>query len=86
MRTEGPARDLPAAVDLSALRIVQEALTNTVRHAGAGSATCGCEEADSGLVVLGVPGDYGSPRTLGKVAGTVAKTCPQPVVVVKTPV
>jgi nucleotide-binding universal stress UspA family protein len=43
-------------------------------------------QAEAGLVVLGVSGDYGSPRTLGKAAGTVAKTCPQPVVVVKTPV
>jgi nucleotide-binding universal stress UspA family protein len=43
-------------------------------------------QADAGLVVLGVSGDYGSPRTLGKAAGTVIKTCPQPVLVVKTPV
>jgi nucleotide-binding universal stress UspA family protein len=43
-------------------------------------------QAEAGLVVLGVSGDYGSPRTLGKAAGTVVKTCPQPVVVVKTPV
>jgi len=30
---EGDPTDLPAAIDLSAYRIVQEALTNTVKHA-----------------------------------------------------
>jgi len=34
LRIEGVPRPLPATLDLSAYRIVQEALTNTVKHAG----------------------------------------------------
>ncbi|MEV0135535.1 histidine kinase [Dactylosporangium sp. NPDC050688] len=39
LRVEGEPVPLPAALDVSAYRVTQEALTNTLRHAAAGSAT-----------------------------------------------
>ncbi|MFI6742909.1 sensor histidine kinase [Nonomuraea sp. NPDC050451] len=37
LRVEGTSATLPSTVDLSAYRIVQEALTNTMKHAGTGA-------------------------------------------------
>jgi signal transduction histidine kinase len=38
LRVDGSLDDLPAGLDLSAYRIVQEALTNAIKHAGASAA------------------------------------------------
>jgi signal transduction histidine kinase len=47
----GAPRPLPAAVDLAAYRIVQESLTNTVRHAGPATAAVTLTYADGELAV-----------------------------------
>ena len=39
LMVEGERRDLPAGLELSAYRIVQEALTNSLKHAGPATAT-----------------------------------------------
>ena len=51
LRIEGAPRPLPPTLDLSAFRIVQEALTNTLRHAGAARAEVTVRYED-GLVTL----------------------------------
>ena len=65
VRIEGSPRPLPQAMDLSAFRIVQEALTNTLKHAGPAQAqvTVRYEEglvtleiADTGHGPQGAPG------------------------------
>jgi signal transduction histidine kinase len=47
----GTARALPAAADLAAYRIVQEALTNVARHAGTHAATVRIEYGDDDVIV-----------------------------------
>jgi signal transduction histidine kinase len=49
VRREGEAVTLPPAVDLSAYRIVQEALTNVLKHADAASATVTVDFRADGL-------------------------------------
>jgi signal transduction histidine kinase len=52
LAVDGEARPVPAGVDLAAFRIVQEALTNVVRHGGGGArATVRLVYAPAGLVV-----------------------------------
>jgi signal transduction histidine kinase len=51
IETQGRARDLPASVDVAAYRIVQEALTNVVRHSGTDRAEVRLEYGDDDLVV-----------------------------------
>jgi len=64
----GHPRPAPAGVDLSAYRIVQEALTNVVRHAGTGaSCTVSVGYTDADLVIR-VTDDGGLPVALPSVS------------------
>ncbi|MFG3590729.1 sensor histidine kinase [Streptomyces sp. NPDC047990] len=51
VRRSGQQRPLPADIDLSAYRIVQEALTNVVRHAGTGGCRVTVDYGDEELSV-----------------------------------
>ena len=51
LRVEGTPTELPAGVDLSAYRIVQEALTNVVKHAGPAHAQVAIRYRDQDVTV-----------------------------------
>ncbi len=51
LRIEGTKRPLPAGVDLSAYRVVQEALTNALKHAGGAPAVVTVRYGDDALEV-----------------------------------
>lgn len=71
---EGVARQLPASAEI------------VVRAGSPGDRiVTAALQAEAGLVVLGCSGEYGTLRTLGQVNEIVARTCPRPVLVVKTP-
>ena len=71
---ELPADGLPGTVDVAAYRILQEALTNAVRHAGPCRVTADVRVVDGDLVVevlddgRGVPGTRATTGASGRVA------------------
>jgi signal transduction histidine kinase len=66
VREEGDRRDLPSGIDLSAYRVVQEALTNTVKHSRSPTAQVTIRYGASWLEVLVTDDGEASPgRALG---------------------
>ncbi len=51
LQVDGDRRPLPTSVDLAAFRIVQESLTNVVRHAGAGTVSVQIDYGSDALTV-----------------------------------
>jgi signal transduction histidine kinase len=67
LRVEGEAGRLPPGVDVSAYRVVQEALTNVVKHAGPARASVVVRYSDR-VVEVEVTDDGSEPGN-GKIAG-----------------
>jgi signal transduction histidine kinase len=67
LSVEGEPRSLPAGMDLAAYRVVQEALTNAIKHAGAAptEVTVRWEPEHLELEIV----DNGAPATNGKAGG-----------------
>ena len=65
---EGEERPLPAAVDAAAFRIVQESLTNVIRHAGPTRATVAVRRRDDGVEIEVTDDGRGAPEG-NRVAG-----------------
>jgi signal transduction histidine kinase len=63
LRIEGTPRPLPAAVDLSAYRVAQEALTNTLKHAGPARAELLVHYGRDTLEITAVDDGHGSQPT-----------------------
>ena len=71
---EGAARALPAGVDAAAYRIVQEALTNAVRHSGGRAASVLLRYGDDDLVIE--VSDDGGGAGAGRRGGAGARDAP----------
>ncbi|HEX6422731.1 MAG TPA: histidine kinase [Acidimicrobiales bacterium] len=66
---EGDARALPPAVDTAAFRIVQESLTNVIRHAGAARATVAVRHGDDGVEIEVIDDGRGAVDANGDAGG-----------------
>ncbi|WP_342746772.1 sensor histidine kinase [Lentzea kentuckyensis] len=70
LEINGDVDDLPVGVGLSVYRIVQEALTNTIKHAGAGTtATVRLARSPEELRLEVVDNGFGTPHDVVKVSG-----------------
>jgi signal transduction histidine kinase len=62
LQVNGEPRPLSPGADLAAYRVVQEGLTNVLRHAGRAAATVGVEWGEELVITVSDDGDGGGPR------------------------
>lgn len=62
LRVSGEAAALPMPTDLAAYRIIQESLTNVIRHAGPASATVSLTYSDAELLIEVADNGRGAPQ------------------------
>jgi signal transduction histidine kinase len=67
LKVTGRPDELPAGIDVSAYRIVQEALTNVVRHAGTATADAAIDYRPDELVIEVVDHGIGCPDGLSRI-------------------
>jgi signal transduction histidine kinase len=77
LEISGTARPVPGSVDLSAYRIIQEALTNVVKHAGGGAACAVVVRYTDAELVVRVTDDGGEDLVFSP-AGLAPKASPAP--------
>ncbi len=65
LEVSGYAADLPPTADLAAYRIIQESLTNVIRHAGPANATVRLTYSDSELLIAVADTGRGAPAHAG---------------------
>jgi signal transduction histidine kinase len=66
LRVSGEAAALPMPVDLAAYRIIQESLTNAIRHAGPATATVSLTYSDAELLIEVADNGWGAPQSASK--------------------
>lgn len=71
LRIDGEARPLPAAVDLAAYRVVQESLTNAVKHAAPGEAEVAIRYRPDRVTITVDSSGAGRSRVPGSGAGLI---------------
>ena len=75
LQVSGEPRPLSPGADLAAYRVVQEGLTNVLRHAGRAAATVGVEWGEELVIMVSDDGDGSGPGDVPGGNGTPGRGC-----------